>query len=384
MFRARIDACDRILRPLLGASIRDLMMHGDDRNAIHQTCVTQPAIVALQLALVDLWRSWGVTPAAVLGHSLGEVTAAICAGVLDVEAGLTLAAHRGRLMQSTARGAMLAIAAPLARVTEEIRGTGIDVAAINGPSAVVVSGDSAALAALTARLSDASIKWRPLVVSTASHSRLMDPILPALHRAIAHLPFGAARVPMVSALTGRVATHDDLDAAHWCRHVREPVRFHEAAQALRALGIDACLEIGPDAPLTGLVTSSGFPADRALASLRRGTGERTSILAAVDALHKLGHDLAWSKVLAASGLPHDAAPARATHRSGLHTSGLHTSGLHTARHRDAATANAIALATSRLGERSALHTSRHRNSTTSVTTSRTGVHTSRTGEKRVA
>src|SRR5204863_394145 len=162
-----------------------------DRNAIHQTCVTQPAIVALQLALVDLWRSWGVTPAAVLGHSLGEVAAAICAGALDVEAGLTLAAHRGRLMQSTARGAMLAIAAP-----------------------------------------------------------------------------------------------------------------------------------------TGLVTAIGLPAERALASLRRGTGERANMLATVDALHLLGHDLAWSKVLAASGLPRAPAPSSraAHHRSGLHTSGHHTSG----------------------------------------------------------
>jgi acyl transferase domain-containing protein len=325
-----------------------------------------------------------VTPAAVLGHSLGEVAAAICAGAMDVETGLALAAHRGRLMQSTARGAMLAIAAPLSRVTEEIRGTGIDIAAINGPSSIVVSGDSAALAALTARLSDAAIKWRPLVVSIASHSRLMDPVLPALHRAIAHLPFGAPRLPIVSTLTGRLATHDDLDAAHWCRHVREPVRFHQAAQALRAQHIDVCVEIGPDAALVNLVTAAGLFPERALPSLCRGVGERASILAAVDALHQLGHQLAWSKVLAASNRPRGAAPfAHAgAHRSGLHSASHHGASHHSTshhgtRHRDAATASAIALATSRLGERSALHTSRHRHSTTSVTTSRTS-------EKRVA
>ena len=127
-----IDASDRILRPLIGVSIKDVMMHGDDRDAIHQTHVTQPVTVALQLALADLWTSWGVTASAVLGHSLGEVAAAIHAGVMDIESGLTLVAHRARLMQSTAHGSMLAVKAPLARVTGFLEGTDIAVAAING------------------------------------------------------------------------------------------------------------------------------------------------------------------------------------------------------------------------------------------------------------
>ncbi|MEO7730340.1 MAG: beta-ketoacyl synthase N-terminal-like domain-containing protein, partial [Kofleriaceae bacterium] len=111
VFRARLDACDRILRPLIGASIKDVMMHGDDKDAIHQTHVTQPVTVALQLALADLWTSWGVTASAVLGHSLGEVAAAIHAGVMDLASGLTLVAHRARLMQSTGHGSMLAVTA---------------------------------------------------------------------------------------------------------------------------------------------------------------------------------------------------------------------------------------------------------------------------------
>ncbi|HET9626828.1 MAG TPA: acyltransferase domain-containing protein [Kofleriaceae bacterium] len=122
----------------------------------------------------------------------------------------------------------------------------------------------------------AGIKTTPLAVALASHSRLMEPILPAFHAAIAPLAFAAPTLPIVSTVTG--ARADTLDADHWCRHVRAPVRFHQAAEALHALDIDVCLEIGPDATLAHLVTAAGvFPAERALASLRRGTSDRTSL-----------------------------------------------------------------------------------------------------------
>jgi acyl transferase domain-containing protein len=301
VFRAQIDGCDRILRPLIGVSIKDVMIYGDDRDAIHQTRVTQPTTVALQLALADLWASVGVTASAVFGHSLGEVAAAIHAGVMDIESGLTLVAHRARLMQSTAHGSMLAVKAPLACVTGWLEGTGLAVAAINGPEAVVVSGARNAIDALTARLHASGVTTQPLAVSHASHSPMMEPILPALHEAIAGLAFHEPLLPIISNLTGRRSAPGEYDARYWCRQVRETVRFHDAAQELRALDIDVCLEIGPDGTLVNLLAAAGLlPAGGGLASLRRGTGERATMLRAVDALHAQGQQLAWSEVLTAS------------------------------------------------------------------------------------
>jgi len=309
VFRAQIDACDRILAPLLGASLTDLMMHGDDHEAIHTTRVAQPALVALQLALAALWKSWGVTPSVVLGHSLGEVAAAIYAGALNLEDGLTLVAHRARLMASAPAGAMLAITATLAEVTGWLDGTELDIAAINGPKSIVVSGARDAIEAITARLRADGITARRLIVPLASHARVMEPIVRPFHDAITHLSFHAPSVPLLANLTGRLATAGDLDATYWSRHVREPVRFHDNVLALRGLDIDVCLELGPDATLTNLITAGGLlPAGGGLASLKRGASPRASMLAAADALHAQGQDLAWNQILAVAGPARGATP----------------------------------------------------------------------------
>ncbi len=316
VFRARIDACDRILAPQIGGSLKALMMHGDDRNSIHQTRVTQPALVALELALADLWSSWGVTASVVLGHSVGEIAAAIHAGVIEMEPGLTLIAHRARLMQSTARGAMLAVNAPLALVTEWLEGTNIDIAAINGPEAIVVSGAQAAIEAFAARLAAEGVTMRPLVVSHASHSRMMDPILRALNDAAATLAFHAPTLPIVANLTGRLAAPDEYDAHYWCRHMREPVRFHDGVQSLRELDIDVCLEIGPDRTLVNLVTAAGLlPRGGGVNSLRRTAKDRASILEAVGALRAQGQQFAWSSGHAS--VAPAPVPARSLESSGM-------------------------------------------------------------------
>jgi acyl transferase domain-containing protein len=313
VFRARIDACDRILAPLLGASLRALMMHGDDHDAIHDTRLAQPALVALQLALADLWKSWGVTASVVMGHSLGEVAAAIHAGVMDLASGLTLVAHRARLMASAPRGAMLAVTASLARVTAWLAGTSIDVAAINGPEAIVVSGAHDAIDALTARLQAEGVIARRLAVPLASHSRVMEPIVRPLHDAIAHLRFHPPTLPILANLTGQLAAADQYDAGYWSRHIREPVRFHDGVQALRALDVDVCLEIGPDGTLVSFLTSAGpLPGGAGVASLRRGASDRASMLGAAHALHAQGQQLAWREVLAASGPMRGAIRSRAT------------------------------------------------------------------------
>jgi len=293
VFRARIDACERILGRWLGASLTDLMMHGDDRDAIHQTGVTQPALVALELALADLWMSWGVTPAVVMGHSVGEIAAAIHAGVMDAEAGLGFVAQRGRLMQSTARGAMLAVCAPRAQVERWLTGTALDIAAFNGPEALIVAGARDEIATFAARVTAAGATARPVVVSHASHSRLMDPILGALGDALADVAFAAPRVPIIANLVGGLAAGDQYDARYWSRHLRESVRFHDGALALRALDVEVCLEIGPDPTLVKLIAAAGLlPAGGGLASLRRGASDRETLRSSIEALGALGHRVA--------------------------------------------------------------------------------------------
>jgi acyl transferase domain-containing protein len=285
------------------------MLHGDDHEAIHTTRVAQPALVALQLALAALWKSWGVTPSVVLGHSLGEVAAAIYAGVLNLEDGLTLVAHRARLMASAPAGAMLAVTASLAQVTERLAGTELDIAAINGPQSIVVSGARAAIDDLTTRLRADGITARRLIVPLASHARIMDPIVRPFHDAIAHLSFHAPTVPLLANLTGRLASAGDLDASYWSRHVREPVRFQDSVLALRALDIDVCLELGPDATLTNLLAAGDLlPAGGGLASLKRGASPRATMLCAADALHAQGQDLAWNQILAVAGPTRGATP----------------------------------------------------------------------------
>ncbi|WP_349345277.1 type I polyketide synthase [Streptomyces rapamycinicus] len=326
VFRDVFDSCDRLLAPALDASLTELTLYGGDREAINETRVTQPALVTLELALAALWQSWGVTPKAVMGHSVGEIAAAVWAGVMDRATGLGLIAHRAGLMQRTKRGAMLAVAAPEERVLEWIESRGLDVAAVNGPEATVVSGAPDAISALAAALKERGIRVRALTASHAFHSRLLDPALPSLTDRLRSLEFGPARLPIVSNVTGRLAEAGTYDAEYWCRHARDPVRFHDGLRQLAGLGIDLCLEIGPDRTLVNLVRSGGLlPAEGLTASLRRGAADRTSLLTAAKSLYERGQDLDWGRVYPRGSRPRGDAPrypfARTRHWTPLATAG---------------------------------------------------------------
>ncbi|HEX6969188.1 MAG TPA: SDR family NAD(P)-dependent oxidoreductase [Micromonosporaceae bacterium] len=297
VFRETFDECDRLLAPQLGVSLRDVIWYGEDRELLNQTSFTQPALVALELSLADLWASWGVTASAVIGHSVGEIAAAIHAGVLSLADGLTLISHRARLMQGTRPGAMLAVAAPAERVEAWLAGTGLDIAAVNGPKATVVAGPPEEVDEFAAARKAEGVTVHRLVVSHAFHSRLMEPMLADFRAALAPLSFRPAELPIVANLSGRLARADEYDADYWCRHVRHPVRFHEGIQQLRALDVDVFLEIGPGRTLTGLVTAAGaVPAGGAVASLRRGVADRRSLLEAVHDLYEQGQRIRWEAV----------------------------------------------------------------------------------------
>lgn len=230
--------------------------------------------------------------------------------MLELADGLTLVAHRARLMQERAgAGSMLSLAAPLAEVESWIAGTACDLAAINGPESIVVAGLPADIAEVERRALAAGRKARSLVIPAAAHSRLIDGMLADFAALAAPLTFHRPVLPVVSNLTGKVATDADYDARYWSRHLREPVRFHDGVRQLAGLGVDAILEIGPGRTLVNMVAGAQLvPAKGAVASLSRGAGERASLLAAAAHLYRNGQDLDWQRVQQAGGRGRAEAP----------------------------------------------------------------------------
>lgn len=295
VFRDVADRCDAVLAPLLGRSIVERMRQTADPRAIDETEVTQPALVTLEVALAALWESWGVRPAAVMGHSVGAVSAAVVSGMIGLDDGLRLIAHRSRLMQGTAPGAMLAVPLGVDDVAGWVADHHLDVAAVNGPALTVVSGSPEAIGRFADSAGARGVRCRRLAVTRAFHSRLLDPILDEFARTLSTVRFDHSRLPFVSDLTGRPQT--GTDAAYWVEHARRPVQFFAAAGQLADLGADVGLEIGPDRTLVTLLRSAGStPPGGGLCSLHRGRSDRSSMLGAVAELYRNGQTLTWAAV----------------------------------------------------------------------------------------
>ncbi|MYW21770.1 acyltransferase domain-containing protein, partial [Streptomyces sp. SID2955] len=225
-FAAAFDEVRAHLDPLLGRPLADVL---DSAELLARTEYTQPALFAVEVALYRLLESFGVRPDLLAGHSVGEFAAAHAAGVLGLADACTLVAARGRLMQALPEGgAMIAVQAAEDEVAP-LLGDGVGIAAVNGPTSVVVSGPAGPARALAARFG----RTRELAVSHAFHSALMEPMLAEFHEIAASLSYGTPRIPLVSALTGAPAAPDELSApGYWVRHAREAVRFADAVTAL--------------------------------------------------------------------------------------------------------------------------------------------------------
>ncbi|NVJ12702.1 type I polyketide synthase [Myxococcus sp. AM010] len=252
-FRRELLRFEGILKPHLERPLTEVLFQ-DTEGALDETRYTQPALVALELALAHLLRAWGLRADAVLGHSVGEYAAAMFAGVLEPEVGLPLVAERARLMQALPeRGAMLAVFAEPARVLPLIAGhPRVTVAAINGPRNTVISGDSTAIGAVVQALGEAGIESRRLKVSHAFHSPLMQPMLAEFERAASRASFQKPRLPLISNLDGREAGEAITQPAYWSRHVLQPVRFEEGIRTLLQRGVRVFLEVGPKPSLSNL------------------------------------------------------------------------------------------------------------------------------------
>lgn len=299
VFRAAVDRCDEIFRRCSGRPLLPVLFPGaGEASPIDETAWTQPALFTIGYALSELWRSWGVEPDVVLGHSVGELTAACVAGVMDVADALGLVTARGRLMQALPPGgAMAAVLASPDVVSEEVaRHPGrLAVAAVNGPTETVISGDGEAVLRALERLGAAGVKSRRLQVSHAFHSPLVEPMLDALAAAAAGISFHPPRIGLVSNLTGRpFGPGEPLTADYLRRHAREAVLFHAGMTSLFERGYDLFVEMGPHPTLAG-AASRFFPEERGagafLPSLRRGHDAWKTMLETAGALHARGVDI---------------------------------------------------------------------------------------------
>lgn len=257
IFHEALQRCADLLDPYLEQPLLSVLYPAsEDTPMLNETAYTQPALFALEYALAELWRSWGILPDAVLGHSVGEYVAACVAGAFSLEDGLKLIAERGRLMQELPHdGSMAVVFASVARLTEELLPytDTVSIAAINGPMNTVLSGSRETMQKLLAKLKAQGMLIQVLTVSHAFHSPLMEPILDRFEQAAKQIHFHALTLPLISNLTGEVLEPGAiLDAGYWRRHIREPVQFARGIQLLADRGNTCFLEIGPRPTLLGM------------------------------------------------------------------------------------------------------------------------------------
>jgi amino acid adenylation domain-containing protein len=305
VFARVLDQADHLLRSQLERPLLSVLHPAPgDEALIDDTGYTQPALFALECALAGLWRSWGIEPDAVLGHSVGELAAACVAGAMTFEDGLALAALRGRLMRELGDGgAMAAVFAPpedVERALTPFVGS-LSIAAVNGPQSVVVAGAGAALQALRSALSGIGVKSKALQVARAFHSPLVDPMLDAFEHEAARVRFAEPVIPIVSNVTGEYLRGEQALSGRYLReHARAPVQFLAGMRTLFHEGHRTFIEIGP-APTLGAMAARFVPQDDAedrrpafLASLRKGHDDWSVLLDSLGALYTRGREPDWA------------------------------------------------------------------------------------------
>ncbi|MEW6352921.1 MAG: amino acid adenylation domain-containing protein [Pseudomonadota bacterium] len=305
VFQEHVNACAELLQPLLGLDLRSVLYPSAEqteqaRKLLGQTWITQPALFTVEYALAKLWMAWGVRPQAMIGHSLGEYTAACLAGVLTLHDALNLLAERARLVQSLPGGAMLAV-----RVNEEtvqpLLGGELCLAAVNGSALCVVSGPNAAIEALEERLTKEEIVHRRLHTSHAFHSMMVEPILAPFLEQLRKVALHPPQIPYVSNVTGTwIDAAQATDPQYWVRHMRHTVRFAAGLQTLLNKTEHVLLEVGPGQTLSTLARQ--HPAKRAeqsvITSARAAQDNRSDIACLLDAVGRLwltGATVNWTQ-----------------------------------------------------------------------------------------
>jgi acyl transferase domain-containing protein/surfactin synthase thioesterase subunit len=306
VFRNAIDRCHALASPHLEQGLLDVIFSGDGDNAlVNRTDYTQPALFAVEYALAELVKSWGIAPNAVIGHSLGEFAAACAADVIALEDAMRLVIARGVLMHRLpSGGGMTAIFAEESVVRGLIDkiAPGITVAAMNGPMNTVVSGERDALRKLSQELDRRDITYRELHISNGFHSPRTEPILDEMEKVAGEIKYNAPKLPLISNLTGELMSAAP-DKSYWRRHLREAVRFEGGMHALAQLGCRAFIEIGPHPVLLPLAQACLGAKGRSavwIATLNRQKSDAGSLSEMLATLYLAGHSVNWNAVHADS------------------------------------------------------------------------------------
>jgi acyl transferase domain-containing protein/SAM-dependent methyltransferase len=294
-----VDRCVRLLKPHLAADLRRVIFPAERRRkdaaqTLKDTRWAQPALFTVEYALAELWRSWGIQPAAMIGHSVGEFVAAAQAGVMALDDALELIARRGQLISSLPRGSMLAVMAPAADVAPLVDGP-VSLAAVNAPGLLVLSGPDDAIAGIEATLAGRHIVARRLHTSHAFHSSMMEPILPEFARLVERVRLSPPAIPFVATLTGEWADGAVIEPAYWSAQLRSTVRFADGLETLLGPNSPAgkdpvLLEVGPGRTLATFAAETGRAAGRTprcLTSLPAPAERRTDPQVMLDGLGQL-------------------------------------------------------------------------------------------------
>ncbi|MEM9276793.1 MAG: aminotransferase class III-fold pyridoxal phosphate-dependent enzyme, partial [Cyanobacteria bacterium P01_F01_bin.143] len=256
VFRQTLNQCCEILETYLDKPLLEIL-YGDEasENVLAQTAYTQVALFAIEYALYKLWSSWGIKPSVVMGHSVGEYVAATIAGVLSLEDGFKLIAHRGRLMQQLPPGGeMLSVMASVEQINQIVTpySQEVTIAAINGPVSVVISGEAKGLGTVKEKLDSLKIKTKQLQVSHGFHSHLMEPMLAEFKAITSEITYNQPSIPLLSNVTGVKADESIATPDYWVNHLLKPVKFAQSMETLHQEGYEVFLEIGPKPTLLGM------------------------------------------------------------------------------------------------------------------------------------
>ncbi len=315
VFRESLEQSSELFAACAGWPLAGELAKGPGESRLNETDFAQPAIFAVQVALAALWRSWGIVPDVVVGHSLGEVAAAVVAGALPLADGVRVVYHRSRLMKRVAGKGMTAVTGlTLDQAAEAIRGheDRLAVAGSNGPASSVLSGDRETLGGVLRALEAKGVFCRAVAgVDIAFHSPQMDPLKEELVASLAGLTPRAAAIRMVSTVTGQDIGGESLDAAYWGRNLRDPFLFAAAMARILGEGCAAALEIAPHPVLSSAILQSARQIGtglKALPSLRRNENEIATLFGSLGALYELGREVNWQGVYPDGGplasLPH--------------------------------------------------------------------------------
>ncbi|SNY88256.1 Acyl transferase domain-containing protein, partial [Nocardia amikacinitolerans] len=305
VFAEHFDAIVAQLDPMLDQQIA-LNTALSDEDSVDRTVFAQAGLFAFEVALFRLLESWGVRADVVAGHSIGEVAAAHVAGVLSLEDACVLVAARGRLMQALpAGGAMVAVGASEVDLLPLLSGE-VSIAAVNGPSSVVLSGIEDDVLAVVAKCTEQGWRTHRLRVSHAFHSALMEPMLAEFASVIEGLTFGRPTIPLVSTVTGARITDEMTDPAYWVGQVRDTVRFADAVAAMADMGVSRFAEVGPDAVLFPMVNqiidgATATTAPTVVALARRGQADASAVMAGTAGLFVTGAHVDWARLYAGTG-----------------------------------------------------------------------------------